>query len=145
MGLPRINGEFGVYKDPELRFSQSGKAVIKIACIAKKRVRDSNGEWTDGDPCFLDVTAFGKIAENAAESIVKGATITVDGVLEQQHWDDKETGEKRSKYAVVADSVSMSLKWNGYDTRDDDRASSNTASAAAALGGTEVQTDEPPF
>lgn len=141
MPLPRINGEFGVYKDPELRFSQSGKAVIKVPCIAKKRVRDSNGEWMDGDPLFIDVTAFGKIAENAAESIVKGSTIWVDGTLEQQHWDDKETGEKRSKFAVIADGIGMSLKWDGYTKRDSD----NVSRTADALGATEVQDDAPPF
>jgi single-strand DNA-binding protein len=118
MTLPRINGEAGVYADPEIRFAQSGKAVATVKCVFKKRVRDSNGTWTDGDPCFLDVTVFGTMAENVVETITKGATVVIDGVLEQQHWVDKDSGEKRSKFAIVADSIGPSCKWNGWEKRE---------------------------
>jgi single-strand DNA-binding protein len=118
MTLPRINGEAGVWADPEVRFSQKGLAVATVKCVFKKRVRDSNGTWTDGDPCFLDVTVFGSMAENAIETITKGATVVVDGVLEQQHWEDKESGEKRSKFVIVADSIGVSTRWSAWEKKD---------------------------
>jgi single-strand DNA-binding protein len=135
MTLPRVNGEAGVYADPEMRFAQSGKAVATVKCVFKKRVRDSNGTWTDGDPCFLDVTVFGTLAENVVETITKGSTVVIDGVLEQQHWEDKETGEKRSKYVIIADSIGPSCKWASYDKRE----------TAPKGGGSAPQEEEPPF
>lgn len=108
--LPRITMEAGVYADPELRFTPSGKAVCKIRTITKDR-KQENGQWVDGDPCFLDVTVWGKVAENAAESCTKGTTIVVSGRLSMRSWEDKE-GNKRTSYEVNADEIGVSIRWN---------------------------------
>lgn len=108
--LPTIHGEFGVYAEPELRFTPSGKAVCKIKCIAKDRKKES-GQWVDGDPLFIDVTVWQRAAENAAESITKGSTITVVGRLSMRTWEDKE-GNKRTSYEVTADEIGVSIRWN---------------------------------
>lgn len=134
MGLPRIAGEFGVYADPEIRFSQKGLAVATVKCVSKKRVRDANGTWTDGDPLFIDITVFGTLAENVVETVTKGATVIVDGTLEQQHWEDKESGEKRSKFVIIADSIGVSTRWSAWERKDTE------VKAAAA-----PQEETPPF
>jgi len=111
MTLPRVNGSFGVVADPEVRFSASGAAVLSLRLVAKKRVRDSNGNWTDGPtPLFIDAAAFGKTAENLAESIMKGDNVVISGSLEAQEWTTPD-GERRSKVAIVIDEVGVSTQW----------------------------------
>jgi single-strand DNA-binding protein len=111
MPLPKVSGEFGIVKDPEVRFSEAGKCWVKVRGVAKKRVRDSNGTWADGDPLFIDIVVFGKQAEYLADSVKKGDSITVEGNLEQNEWDDKETGQKRQSMQIVADIVGVSTRW----------------------------------
>lgn len=111
-GLPDVMGTFGVVADPGVRFSQGGNCILNLRLIAKKRVRDTNGNWTDGPtPLFIDCTVFGKQAEHLADSIAKGDTVILKGTLEQQEWDDKETGEKRSKVCIIADEIGVSVQW----------------------------------
>jgi single-strand DNA-binding protein len=143
VGLPAVNGEFGVVADPEIRFSDSGKCWMKVRGVAKKRVRDSNGAWADGDPTFIDIVCFGQQAEHLGDSVLKGDTILVVGELEQQTWDDKETGEKRSNYRIIASEIGVSVRWGAAKSQ---RVLEETgvATAAAGLGGS-VDSDEPPF
>jgi single-strand DNA-binding protein len=126
--------------EPTIRFAQSGSCVLTLRLKANKRVRDSNGEWTDGPtPLFIDATCFGKLAENAAESILKGDTVVIDGVLEQQEWADKETGEKRVKVAVIIEEIGLSTRWGKVISHKmQDEGYIPVASAAP-------QTDEAPF
>lgn len=116
MALPQISGEFGVVADPEIRFAESGKGWAKVRGVAKDRVRDSNGAWADGDPTFIDIVCFGKVAENLIDSVAKGDSIIVVGKLQQQEWADKTTGEKRTGFRVVADEVGVSVKWTPAKT-----------------------------
>lgn len=140
-GLPRIVGTFGVVMDPGVRFSQSGNCILNLRLIAKKRVRDSNGNWSDGPtPLFIDCTVFGKQAEHLADSIAKGDTVMVEGTLEQQEWDDKETGEKRSKVCIIADEVAVSTQWGPAKTS---RVLEESGSASKASSSDD--SDEPPF
>ena len=69
--LPYITMTGGLVDLPELRFTPSGKAVINFRLASKKRVKDSNGQWTDGDPIYLTVSAWEKLAENVAESLTR--------------------------------------------------------------------------
>jgi single-strand DNA-binding protein len=98
--LPQINGEFGVVQDPELRFR--GKAV------SRKQV---NGEWVDGDICFIDILCFQKLAENVTESITKGSTITVTGNLQMREWEDNE-GRKQKAYSISATSIGVTPRFS---------------------------------
>jgi hypothetical protein len=75
MPLPSITGEFGVI-DLDLRFSEKGTAWVKIRAIAKDRVRDNNGQWTDGDPLFIDIVVNSG-AEHLCESVTNADSIGV--------------------------------------------------------------------
>ena len=116
MALGVVSGEFGVVTDPEVRFSDSGKAWAKFRGVTKERVRDSAGNWTDGKATFLDVLCFGKEAENLTESVLKGDSVIVIGRLQQNEWTDDE-GTKRVTYQVVADLIGPSLKWTPAKTQ----------------------------
>jgi single-strand DNA-binding protein len=113
--LPRIHGEGGVVRDPEIRFAQSGRSWAKVTLACKDRVRGDKGEWVDGDPTFIDVTCFGKQAENLVESVRVGDMVTFAGKLQIRPWETKE-GEKRYSTEVVADEIGVSLLWNEAKT-----------------------------
>jgi len=113
-----------VTRDPELRFAAgSGAAVLSLGLAVNNRKKAANGEWED-EPNFFDVTAFGSLAENVAESVAKGTRVIVTGRLDWSQWDDKEGG-KRSKVQVIADSIGPDLRW----------ATANVTRKAPANGG----------
>jgi single-strand DNA-binding protein len=70
-----------------------------------------SGQWKDGDPLFLNCTAWQGLAENIAESLTKGTRVVVTGRLKLSRWQDKESGEKRSAYGLDVDEIGPSLKW----------------------------------
>jgi len=93
-----------VTRDPELRYTPSGKAVLDLGLAVNRRTKDSNGNWRE-DPTFLQVTIWDKAAENCAEYLSKGRPVLVEGRLSMDQWEDKKTGEKRSKLRVTAENV----------------------------------------
>ena len=133
--LPPIAGEFGIVADPEIRFSDKGSAWVKMRCVAKDRVRDANGAWSDGDPCFIDVIV-NHGAENLFESVVKGDSVLVIGALKQREYEVD--GQKRTSYQIRADSVGVSTRWGTAKTPKSLEASGSVAAAKDALGGTEI-------
>jgi single-strand DNA-binding protein len=90
--------------DPELRYAPSGSAVTELR-LAINRV------WTgrDGDRkeevLFIDVTVWDRQAENSCQYLKKGSQVHIEGALKMDTWDDKTTGEKRSKIKVQAERV----------------------------------------
>jgi len=90
-------------RDPELRYIQSGTAVLDLGLAVNRRVR-SGDTWTD-EAAFIDVTVWGKQAENCAEYLSKGRPVFVEGHLKFDQWEDKKTGDKRSKLRVTAENV----------------------------------------
>ncbi len=98
--------------DPELRFTQAGKALASFCVVTSRRVKDdASGQWRDADVSFHDCTAFGEIAENIVESCLKGANVIVTGQLKQEEWQTKE-GENRRSWKVIADDAALSCRWN---------------------------------
>ena len=74
-------------RDPELRFSNSGTASTSFGlAINNRRKNASTGEWEDSDPGFYDVTCFGTLAENVAESLERGTRVTLNGKIDYQSW-----------------------------------------------------------
>lgn len=90
-------------RDPELRFTQSNMAVCKVGLAVNRRFKDGQtGEWRE-EPTFVDVTIFGKRGEAFEKYHRKGASAFVEGSLRLDTWEDKNSGQKRSKLYVVAD------------------------------------------
>jgi single-strand DNA-binding protein len=90
-------------RDPELRYGSSGTAVARFGvAVNMKRGKDAAGNRKE-ETLFQDVTCFGMIAENVATNAKKGSHVTVEGRLVTESWDDKATGQKRSKNVVLAD------------------------------------------
>jgi single-strand DNA-binding protein len=95
-----------VTRDIELRYTPKGTAVADIG-LAVNRVRSGdNGEKIE-ETTFVDVTLWGRTAEVANQYSGKGKPLFVEGRLQTDSWDDKETGKKRSKLKVVADNIQL--------------------------------------
>lgn len=135
--LPVVTGEFGVVKEPEIRFTDKGTAWAKIRCSAKDRKRDANGNWTDGDPLYIDVIV-GNGSQNLVDSVMPGDSIIVTGRLKMREYEYE--GQKRQEFQISADSVGVSLRWNTAKTPRllEQGGSMSSADVADALGGSEI-------
>ena len=93
-------------RDPELRYTPSGKAVTDIS-LAINRVWNNEQGQKQEDTIFVDVTLWGRQAELAQQYLSKGRCAYIEGRLQMDTWDDKETGKKRSKLKVVGDTLQL--------------------------------------
>jgi single-strand DNA-binding protein len=86
-------------RDPEMKHTASGVAVTQFGLA----VDDGYGEQKK--TVFLDVTCWKQTAEFVAQYVRKGHPVCVDGRLSMDQWEDRETGQKRSKLYVTANGV----------------------------------------
>lgn len=91
-------------RDPELRHTPGGTAVVNLGMANDRNRKDTDGEWIV-ETSFFDVTVWGKHGEFCARKLKKGSQVFVVGRLEQQQWQDKESGGNRSKVIIVASRV----------------------------------------
>jgi len=91
-------------RDPELRYTPKGTAIAKIGLAVNRTWRTETGEQKE-EVTFVDVDVFGRTAENVGQYMRKGSPILIEGRLRLDQWDDKQTGQKRSKLGVVAETV----------------------------------------
>jgi single-strand DNA-binding protein len=97
-------------RDPELRFTPNGTAVVSFGLAVNRNIQNkTSGEW-ESQVDFFNVTAWYKLAENCAESLNKGDRVLVTGRLTQDSWESKE-GQKRSTVRIVASVVAPSLEF----------------------------------
>lgn len=96
-------------RDPELRQAQSGTYVCKFSLALNDREPDGQGGWQDR-ASYIDCVCFGKRAEKLAEFFSKGRPMLVYGRLQQDRWEDRETGQKRSALKVVVNDWHFVLK-----------------------------------
>ncbi|MBT5708946.1 MAG: single-stranded DNA-binding protein [Verrucomicrobia bacterium] len=89
-----------ITRDPELRYTPSGTAIAKLSLAVNRSWRTETGE-TREEVTFVDVDAFGKQAETIGQYLRKGRPILVEGRLKMDQWEDKQTGQKRSRLGVV--------------------------------------------
>ena len=87
-------------RDPELRYTPSGTAIAKLSLAVNRSWRTETDE-TREEVTFVDVDAFGKQAETIGQYLRKGRPILVEGRLKMDQWEDKQTGQKRSRLGVV--------------------------------------------
>ena len=91
-------------RDPELRYTPKGMAIAKLGLAVNRVWTTETGEKKE-EVTFVDVDVFGRTAENIGQYMRKGRPILIEGRLRLDQWDDKQTGQKRSKLGVVAETV----------------------------------------
>jgi single-strand DNA-binding protein len=90
-------------RDPELKYTPKGTAVAKIGLAVNRSWKSETGEARE-EVTFIDVDAFGRQAEIIGQYLKKGRPLMVEGRLRLDQWDDKNTGQKRSRLGVVLES-----------------------------------------
>lgn len=93
-------------RDPELRHTPKGTAVSEIS-LAIKRVWNNDQGQKQEDVTFVEVTLWGRQAEVAQQYLTKGSPAYIEGRLQMDSWDDKETGKKRTKIKVVGEVLQL--------------------------------------
>ena len=89
-------------RDPELRTTPNGASVCSFSVAVNRVYRDSNGEQKE-DVSFIDCSAWGKLGEMINSYAKKGSGVLVSGRLDQRSWEDKTSGQKRSRVEIVVE------------------------------------------
>lgn len=111
MALPKIYGTGNIVADPELRYTNDGKAMLNLRIAFNRSKKLDNGQWDTVDSVFLSATVFDNRAEQLA-SLRKGDKVNVQGDLRQREYETKQ-GEKRVSYEVVFPVVELVAKPQG--------------------------------
>lgn len=96
-----------VTRDPELRHTPGGAAVAEISLAVNRTWFDKAANEKRESVSFVEITLWSRTAEIACEYLRKGSQCAIGGRLEQQSWEDRETGQKRSKLKVVGESLQL--------------------------------------
>ena len=138
-------------RDPEVRYTPKGSAVCDLG-IAVNRVYTTEGGERREEVTFVDVVLWARLAEIAGEYLRKGRPVFIEGRLQMDSWDDKQTGQKRTKLRVVGESMQLLGSRPGGaagEAAEEDRvgtsAGSKTAAPPKSPKPTERDDDEIPF
>lgn len=101
-----------VTRDPDMRTTPSGSQVCSFAIAVNRSYRDSSGAQQD-QVSYLDCVAWGKSAEIISQYVKKGSQLLVSGRLEQRSWEDKNSGQKRSRVEIIVEDFSFMGGGNG--------------------------------
>lgn len=93
-------------RDPEVKYTPKGTAVTDLGLAVNRVYTADNGEKRE-ETTFVDVTMWGRQAEIAGEYLKKGRPVFIEGRLQLDTWDDKQTGQKRSKLRVVCENFQL--------------------------------------
>lgn len=107
MNTITVTGNVG--KDPEIKYTAGGKAVVKFT------VADTRGKDDQKETIWHNVVCFDEMAENVAEQVNKGTRVVIQGRLSVREYLDK-NGEKKMWQEIIADEISLSLRWGKRDS-----------------------------
>src|ERR1700676_1253249 len=124
-------------RDPELRYTPKGTAVTEIGLAVNRIYSGEDGEKKE-ETTFVDVTLWAREAEIAGQYLRKGRPVFIEGRLQLDTWDDKQTGQKRSRLRVVAENLQL-LR----NRQDSDGSSSSSSSSPAPRRGPSAPAPSP--
>src|SRR5437868_12324831 len=93
-------------RDPEIRYTKKGTAITDISIAINRTSVDDQGKKRE-EVTYVDVTLWGRQAEVAQQYLTKGRGVFIEGRLQLDTWDDKQTGQKRSRLKVVGENLQM--------------------------------------
>ena len=136
-------------RDPEVRYTPKGTAVTELGMAVNRVYTAENGEKRE-ETTFVDVTLWGRTAEIAGEYLRKGRPVFIEGRLQLDTWDDKQSGQKRSKLKVVGEGLQLlgaprGAGGGGGDDEGGGQRSSRPAPPPKASAPSAPDDDEIPF
>jgi single-strand DNA-binding protein len=93
-------------KDPEIRSTPSGTSVAKFTVATDERFTDRNGEKQERTE-WHNIVAWGKLGEICGQYLRKGKLVYIEGSIRTDSWDDKESGQKRYRTEIIANTMKM--------------------------------------
>lgn len=152
VNLNRVLLAGNLTRDPQVRFFANERAVANFSIATNRRYKGADGEMKE-ETTFVDIEAWGRTAELVGQYLTKGQPCFIEGRLRLDQWEDKQSGAKRSRLLVVADSVQfLSARGGGgneggggYSSRPE-RSSDNQAPAPSrSEPAPSYDDEEPPF
>lgn len=122
-------------RDPELRFLPNNTPVCDLGLAVNDRVKNKQTDQYEDVPVFMDCTCFGRTAENIAKHFNKGRPIFIEGKLRFEQWEDRQSGQKRSKLKVIID------RWQFVDS-DKERSGSGQQQPARGYSNTSKMSED---
>lgn len=116
-------------RDPEVRYTPKGSAVCDLGLAVNRNYTLDSGEKRE-EVIFVDVVLWARLAEIAGEYLKKGRPVFIEGRLQMDSWDDKQTGQKRTKLRVVGETMQL--------------LGSRPSGGTAGGGGDAPETERPP-
>jgi len=105
-------------RDPEVKYTPKGTAICDIGLAINRNWSTDSGEKRE-EVTFVDVTLWGRVAEIVGEYTSKGRPLMVEGRLHLDTWDDKQTGQKRSKLKVIGENIQLLGSKEGGSEREE--------------------------
>ena len=125
-------------KDPEIRSTPSGQTVAKFSLATDERFTDKSGEKQERTE-WHNIVAWGKLGEICGQYLRKGKLVYIEGAIRTDSWDDKESGQKKYRTEIVANTMKM------LDRRGDEEGGGSYSGArkpATAGAATHMDDDE---
>lgn len=138
MSINRVNITGNLTRDPELRTTAGGMAILNIGVAVNDRRKNAQtGNWED-TPNFIDCTMFGTRAEAVSRFLSKGSKVAIEGKLRWHQWETND-GQKRSKVDVIVDEIEF---MTGRGDNNTPSAAPRAATSASAAPVDAVYDDE---
>lgn len=139
-------------RDPEVRYTPKGSAVCDLGLAVNRTYTLDNGEKRE-EVTFVDVVLWARLAEIAGEYLKKGRPVFIEGRLQLDTWDDKQSGQKRSKLRVIGETMQLlgsrpGGAAGGESSSDEERparAAAKTSPPPKPAGPVDPDDDEIPF
>jgi single-strand DNA-binding protein len=137
-------------RDPEVKYTSGGTAIANISMAINRTWTNKDGQKQE-ETTFVEVEAWDRQAEVIGQYFKKGKPIMVEGRLKYDQWDDKETGQKRSKLRVRLDRFEFldagggGGGGGGYQSQSDAPAAGASSASASAPAANIPEDDDVPF
>jgi single-strand DNA-binding protein len=105
--MPNLNKVFlmgNLTRDPQTRFTSGGTGLCQFGLAINRRYTTASGEDRE-DTCFVDIDIWGKQGESCQNYLHKGSPVFVEGRLKFDQWEDRESGQRRSRLTVIGERV----------------------------------------
>ena len=129
-------------RDPEMRVTPKGTAICQFGLAISRSWKDESGQ-TREETAFIDIEAWGKRGEVISKYVTKGRPLFVEGYLKFDQWEDKASGQKRSKLKVVLENFQFIGSRDGAPAPADEAPSAPAPAAGAPKAKPPVDEDCP--
>jgi len=140
-------------KDPEIRSTPQGTSVAKFTIATDEKFTDRAGEKQERTE-WHNIVAWGKLGEICGQYLKKGKLVYIEGSIRTDSWDDKESGQKKYRTEIVANTMKMLDRrgdeggggGGGYDRGSSSYGQASSSSSSSRGGGrpasSEIEDDE---